>query len=463
MKLRRMAVVAAAAVVSPAALTATPAFAQNNPAVTVPDAAPKEDTAPAAEQVYGEAPDISLSVPPSFEPGSPQELYATLDNGDRAALPGYTPVIGISDKTGALSASHITVESRGADGRWQPAKLRPAVGQGSFEFELAAFEVPADQRHFLDVRVGFTADAPAVPLEFSIFGTADTAQGRVVSATSRYSTEIDGGEEEALVGPKLTLTGLPNAGFVAGADWHEFVMHVDNTGVESLDEYYVAMNLTRYFGQGEWLTASQIQVEAFGLDENDTEGWYPVDVEGTEDVHGMVVGVLPLDADEKTEIKLRLRFTGDTAPGPIGIHTLGWTQLESGEWMSSGTVSYQSTVTAAPAEADDDTDGNDSNTGGSGNTGDENGSTGDTTGGDGTGTGTGTAGNDPKPATGGATQVTNTSTTNTTATATTTGGQLAETGTDAATSWTLGAAGAAVAMGAAFVAGTGRHRRRTEA
>ncbi|MFD2120689.1 LPXTG cell wall anchor domain-containing protein [Streptomyces cirratus] len=62
--------------------------------------------------------------------------------------------------------------------------------------------------------------------------------------------------------------------------------------------------------------------------------------------------------------------------------------------------------------------------------------------GTGTGTGTGTGGN------------TGTGTTNT-------AGQLAETGTDAATSWALGAGGVALAMGAALVAGTGRRRRTT--
>ncbi|MFK0258682.1 LPXTG cell wall anchor domain-containing protein [Streptomyces sp. NPDC090445] len=41
------------------------------------------------------------------------------------------------------------------------------------------------------------------------------------------------------------------------------------------------------------------------------------------------------------------------------------------------------------------------------------------------------------------------------------GGELAETGTDAATSWALGGAGVALAMGAALVAGTGKRRRPT--
>ncbi|GHI85619.1 hypothetical protein Sxan_29830 [Streptomyces xanthophaeus] len=40
------------------------------------------------------------------------------------------------------------------------------------------------------------------------------------------------------------------------------------------------------------------------------------------------------------------------------------------------------------------------------------------------------------------------------------GGRLAETGTDAVTSWTLGVGGSAVLLGAALLAGTGRHRRR---
>ncbi|MFD7099811.1 hypothetical protein ACFWA0_33875, partial [Streptomyces xanthophaeus] len=39
-------------------------------------------------------------------------------------------------------------------------------------------------------------------------------------------------------------------------------------------------------------------------------------------------------------------------------------------------------------------------------------------------------------------------------------GRLAETGTDAVTSWTLGVGGSAVLLGAALLAGTGRHRRR---
>lgn len=51
---------------------------------------------------------------------------------------------------------------------------------------------------------------------------------------------------------------------------------------------------------------------------------------------------------------------------------------------------------------------------------------------------------------------------NTSANTTATGGRLAETGTDSATTWAIGGAAVTLAKGAAFAAGTGRHRRRTQ-
>lgn len=49
MKLKRMTLVAAAAMVGPTLLSATPAMADDQPAVTVPDSAPKDDAAPVAD------------------------------------------------------------------------------------------------------------------------------------------------------------------------------------------------------------------------------------------------------------------------------------------------------------------------------------------------------------------------------------------------------------------------------
>lgn len=480
MKLRRMAVVAAAAVVGPTVLTATPAMAQDNPAVTVPDTAPKDDSAPVTEEPeapvtetpedeapvtqppaeedpaapapapapgkpavekpaeqappnstkdFREGPAIYASgIPDSFEPGgAPGDFTVAVGNTGLGRVTDYVPAVGISDAQGKLKASQITAEVRGADGTWKPVALRLDRGPGVFEFELGSRTVEAEQVFRTDVRVSFAADAPQVQLEIYVLGEGRDAEGQVLSAASWYDTAIgsgedgggDGGDEDPVYveGPDVSLEGVPAGGFTAGGDWHEMTLHVDNTGIGDVDEYTLAMNIGRGPGQGAWLKSTQIQLEAYGLDENDQEGWYPVDIEGSEEMHGGAIGTVSLEAGEKTDIQLRMRFTKDTAAGPVSLSTFGWApESESGEWMSSEPHTYRTKIDAAGTQPgggeDDDT-------------------------------------NEPAPQGGTGTVVDGGGS----------GAQLAETGTDAATSWALGGAGIAVAMGAALVAGTGRHRR----
>ncbi|OII64718.1 MULTISPECIES: hypothetical protein [unclassified Streptomyces] len=464
MKLRRIAVAAAAAVVGPALLTATPALAQENPAVTVPDAAPKEDAPQAETQDYWEdGPAVSGSVPEVFQAGTPQVLALTYDNSLGGDVVDYVPTLAFGAEFVQFDDSNVTVEVRGGDGQWRPASFRPeSLETGAAEFALGTFDLTAGQKLTLDVRIGFAQDAPNGWLEITTAGSGSTPDGGwVVTGATWHNTAIEGGsEQESRVGPQLTLSGLPSSGFVAGGAWQEFTMHVDNTGIEALDTYYVGINLTTGWEGGAWLNADQIRVEAYGLDENDALGWYPVEVDGSEDAFSLAIGAMPLDAGEQTEVKLRLRFAADAAPRPVSLHTVGWGDLADGVSLTSDTATYRTAILAAPAEGGDGTDGNGGDTGTGGTdtgTGSETGSGSET----GKDDQEGTAGNDPKPAGGGTTQVTHTGTT-TTATPTATGGELAETGADAATSWAVGGAALTLAMGGAFVAGTGRHRRRTQ-
>jgi hypothetical protein len=467
MKLRRLAVVAAA-VVGPAILTTTPALAQENAPVEVPDSEPKEGSTDteAVSEGFTEGPEIWMrdgQVPTSFEPGgSLQELTVLVNNGDRASVSGYVPALGISEETGALKSSHITAEVQGSDGTWQPAALRLDRGPTVFEIELGSFDVASDEEMYLNVRIGFTADAPQVPIELYVTGQGGNAGGDVVSAANWYQSAIgdaapdgeDGQGEVDGEGAKLTLDGVPASGFVAGADWTELTMHVDNTGLGAVDEYgyVVGVNLSRGLGQGDWLKASQIRAEAYGLDENGVEGWYPIEVDGSEELHSLTIGGLPLEADEKTEVKLRIRFTEDTAEGPLSISTVGFTYNEGTDsWFTSEPMTYRTKIVAASTDGGSGTDDDTSDTGNTGGTGD------DST----DGTGDSSTSNDPKPAGGGAQQVTDTGATDTD-NATTTGGQLAQTGADAATTWAIGGAAVSLAMGAVFAAGAGRHRRRTQ-
>ncbi|WP_320781382.1 hypothetical protein [Streptomyces sp. CRN 30] len=366
MKLRRIAVLAAAAVVGSTVLTATPALAaRENPRVEASHHAPGESATDTTDVSSGftQGPDIWMdsSVPTRFEPGGElQELTVLVDNGDRAPVSGYVPAIGISDETGALKASHITAEVQGPDGEWHRAELRLDRGPGAFEIELGSYDMGSGEGYFLSARLGFTSDAPHVPIEVYVTGEGSNADGDVVSVANWYPSAVgdvapgDGGGDEDgpiyLEGAKMTLEGVPASGFVAGADWTELTMHVDNTGLIAVDEpgYSVGVNITRALGVGDWLEASQIKFEVYGPDENGVEGWHPSEADGDEELHGVFVGRLPLAADEKTEVKLRMRFTEDAAPGPLSLHMVGWGSHEdTNTSYSSDTPPYRTKLVAA--------------------------------------------------------------------------------------------------------------------
>ncbi|MEV7797190.1 hypothetical protein AB0O68_35430 [Streptomyces sp. NPDC087512] len=352
---------------------------------------------------------------------------------------------------------------QGSDGRWRPAALRLDRGPKVFEIELGKFDVASDGEMYLHVRIGFTSDAPQVPIELYTTGQGSSADGNVVSAANWYSSVIgdaapDGEDGEGEVdneGAKLTLDGVPASGFIAGADLTELTMHVDNTGLEAVDEYgyAVGLNMTRGLGQGAWLKASQIKIEAYGLNDNVVEGWYPVEVDGSEDFYSMTVGGLPLDADEKTDVKLRIRFTEDTAPGPLELHTVGFTYHEGTDsWSTSEPMTYPTKIVAASLPGAGEP-------GDTSNGGDHTGGTEDDT----SGSGSHTAGTEPDASgSGGHTGTTEDDTSGSGNTPTAAGGRLAQTGADAATTWAIGGAALSLAMGAVFVAGTGRHRRPTQ-
>ncbi|MEU6894278.1 LPXTG cell wall anchor domain-containing protein [Streptomyces sp. NPDC046557] len=170
--------------------------------------------------------------------------------------------------------------------------------------------------------------------------------------------------------------------------------------------------------------------------------WHNVTIE---DEGGVLVALLTDDLDIPKgtfDLQVRVKFNAGAPAGDIAIAAAGGSNADEGVW--SDTVWAEAKIVKGGA-------GN----GGTGNGGHDNG--GNETkpnGGNsttpivdhGTGTGTGSTGTTGTGGNNGSTQ---------------TGGQLAETGTDAATTWALGAGGVALAMGAALVAGTGRRRRTT--
>ncbi|MCX4546785.1 hypothetical protein [Streptomyces sp. NBC_01565] len=347
MKLKRMAVVAAAAVVGPTVLMATPAMAEEKPAAIVPDAAPKDDTAPT------EAPIAQAQAPA----------------GEAAVTP---PVA----KTPATAPA--------------PA-VQPAV--------------PAAK----------PAPEPKTP----------------APVVSNHEHEDWDDEFAVAEGPKVSISGLPKAGFKAGGDWQKIKFKVDNSGRGAVQDYGFGLLVADQFGK---LKDKHLQ-----LDVLDGNQWVPAstfadEVGGSEGVEigfaGRLFQVESVDANETFTMDLRLRFTKGTPVGDIQIIAAGGSMDEDASVESEPSF-YESKITKA------------------------------STGGNTSGGNTSNGNNNPTPD-GGAEPINDTTTNNSgNGTGTNTGGQLAETGTDAATSWALGSAGVALAMGAALVAGTGKRRRPT--
>ncbi|MEU8433980.1 LPXTG cell wall anchor domain-containing protein [Streptomyces sp. NPDC029216] len=334
MKLKRMAVVAAAAVVGPTVLMATPAMADEakNTAVTTPDSAPKEDAAPAAE----------------------------------------------------------TPDAKSADAA-KPAVETPAPAA------KPAAENPAP--------------APAKPAPAPV-------DEDVLNAT----------------GPVLGLGGVP-ASFKAGGDWTNLTVKVDNSKGKAQESYVLVLAVA---DEANKLSAKDVHVQLYYQG-----SWHDVEVISDE---GTPVALLTDDIEipaKNLSLQVRVKFNAGAPKGDIAIAVAGGSNVD--EDVFSDTAWAESKIVSGSTNGGGNTGGNTGNTGGNHNGG---GNTG--------------GGNDTKPNGGGTTTpIVDHNTGSGTGTGTTAGGELAETGADAATSWALGAGGVALAMGAALVAGTGRRRRVT--
>ncbi|MFI5986445.1 hypothetical protein ACIBEA_36990 [Streptomyces sp. NPDC051555] len=236
---------------------------------------------------------------------------------------------------------------------------------------------------------------------------------------------LPGDEDEiAAPGPKLGLKGVPSS-FKAGGDWSGFKVTVDNDG-KTQKSYVLVLAVA---DENAKLKTKDVQVQVlvggtWHTAEIISEGGTPVALL-TDDIN------LPKGT---TELSVRVRFGANAPVGEILFAASGGSNLDEDIW--SDTAIEYSKISRG--------------TNGGGNTGGDhgNGNTGGNT-------------NNPKPDGGTTTPVVDHNNGGNNTGSNNAGGELAETGADAATSWALGGAGVALAMGAALVAGTGRRRRQT--
>ncbi|CAM5679224.1 hypothetical protein SAVIM338S_07277 [Streptomyces avidinii] len=469
MQFKRIAAVAAAAVVGPAVFMTTPAVAdEQQPAVSVPDSAPKGDAAAGDEPASGAAPaapgggqpapaggktaeakeaaaDSILMGPDVTVAGIPKggfkadggwtPLTVKVDNSAHIEVVNYTPRISLSQSEGKLKAGQVKVERLVADAAGNTSwKLADAIDGLTYGLGEKA-SVARESVYTIDVRISFTADTAAVPFKLDSAGLSIRADGgRAWSPTTWYETGIAGatadpGDTVFVDGPSLSLTGVPAGGFEAGGDWGEVGLHVDNSGKQTLDNFVLAFAVDRPdFSR---LGPEHLELELYGKN-----GWEPVKYSYHE--HETVyfeLGTSPIAAGQGQDVKLRIRFAKDAPLGDIVLRPAGGGADDLGSdgqhvWVYSPAQGRLSRIVAATPAGPA--------TGGTTGTGNQHAPNG----------GSVPIGNAGTAATGQGAQ---------------TGGELAATGSDPATAWALGGAGVALAMGAALVAGTGRHRRRTTA
>ncbi|MFD3720772.1 hypothetical protein [Streptomyces sp. NPDC058674] len=524
---KRLAAVAAAAVVGPTVLMSTPAMADEaaQPAVTVPDTEPKGDAEPGGtpEAAHGAAPAVTAGPEaeqteprkaesrkpagpkseqrtPAGQQASPAagktsdddlfdqptgilmgpevtvhgipkdgfkkggswtKLTVEVDNAGHRAVPNYTPTIHVVEWDGAFTSSQVKVE-RLVGGAWQPVKAvtGEALGPG-LRYPLGATaSVAAEANYTVDVRISFAADTPALPFELYADGVSRDGSRVSASPASWYQTKIegaaDGGEEQPTVieGPALTVSGVP-ASITAGGGWAQVTVRVDNAGKDAQKAFDLGMTVSHLDRSG--MSRDQIQVEVYSKDENGVLGWHPTeDRTGERDDFAYQLASGPIGSGKAFDVQVRIRVSAQAPTGDVSIRVWG-----SGPYDEESHSLVLSRSKARLTKIVAPTTNNGGGTGGNGS-------------GTGTGENTGGTGNEPKPD-GGMTPIdtdTDTSTGAGTGTGTGTGGstgngsapsggELAATGTDPATSWALGGAGVAVAMGAALIAGTGRRRRTT--
>ncbi|MBT2476706.1 hypothetical protein [Streptomyces sp. ISL-94] len=487
-KIKRIAAMAAVAVAGPTALLSTPAMAADQPAVIVPDTAPKEDAAPvtgeagktpettapvveapapkpvgqqpapaapktgqpakdakAAEDKQDEqdaesdgilmGPEVTLAGIPKdgFKAdGSWTTLKVKVDNSGHTAVPNYTPNLTVFQEDDKFKASQVKVEWRVGNQSWQAAQpiQTPELGPG-LQYALGTTpNLAKGAVQTVDVRISFAADSPVVAFELSTDGQSRTANGTNHSPASWYTAKISGatgGDEEPAVvdGPELTVNGVPET-IAVGGGWTTLSVHVDNSGKEALKDFYLGLVLAR----PDWVSmqADQIKVEVLSKDLDGKAGWHETELRSDEGPYiGLDLAGGPVKAGQSFDVQVRVRFTADAPTGDLTFRSFGMAPLgedyEDGIAMSRSTPQLTQLVAATPETSDE-----------------------------------GETGNQPKP-NGDAKPIVDTTGGNTTAG--NTGGELAATGADAATSWALGGAGVALAMGATLVAGTGRRRRTT--
>ncbi|MGW8503411.1 hypothetical protein [Streptomyces sp. CLCI03] len=298
MQFKRMAVVAAAAVAGQTLLMAAPAMAEEHPAVTAPDVVP-EDTAG-----------------PSDDAQAPAKEKTKQEKAEEKAeqTPAKQPEKKPAEKAGGPAAEKTQAEDTDAQ---QPA--------------VQAVAAPA------------APDAPAVPAA----PEAAAQTPAQAAAPETLEADEDTGSDRILMGPEVTVQGIPAAGFKADGSWTPLTVTVDNSGHVAVDEYTPMLGVSQAAGQfapahinveystagGPWTAAAPVQSAA------PTLGY-------------ALGGAAAIPAGQIRTIDVRISFAADTPVVPFDLTADGTGRVGTSTG-SSPTSSYATRITGAPGGDED--------------------------------------------------------------------------------------------------------------
>ncbi|MER5417790.1 hypothetical protein [Streptomyces virginiae] len=301
MQFKRMAVVAAAAVAGQTLLMAAPAMAEEHPAVTAPDVVP-EDTAG-----------------PSDDAQAPAKEKKQKKADEKA------------EQTPAKKPEKKSAE--------KPAEKAAGQAEEKTQAEDAGAQQPAVQA----VAAPAAPDAPAVPAAPEA-GAQTPAQA---TAPETLEADEDTGSDRILMGPEVTVQGIPAAGFKADGSWTPLTVTVDNSGHVAVDEYTPMLGVSQAAGQ---FAPAHINVEY------STAGgpWTAAaPVQGAAPTLGYALGgAAAIPAGQIRTIDVRISFAADTPVVPFDLTADGRGRVGASTG-SSPTSSYATRITGAPGGDED--------------------------------------------------------------------------------------------------------------
>ncbi|MFE1870713.1 hypothetical protein ACFW9N_07410 [Streptomyces sp. NPDC059496] len=289
MQFKRMAVVAAAAVAGQTLLMAAPAMAEEHPAVTAPDAVPVDTAGPSDG---AQAPAKEKSQEPAQEAAEKKP----------------------EEKAGGQAGEKARAEDTGAQ---QPA--------------VQAVAAPA------------APEAPAVP-------TAPEAGAQTPAQAARPEALADGedsGSDRILMGPEVTVRGIPAAGFKADGSWTPLTVTVDNSGHLAVDEYTPVLGVLQAAGR---FGPAHVNVEYRTAGGPWTAA---VPVRSTAPTLGYALGsAATVPAGQIRTIDVRISFAADTPVVPFDLTADGRGRVGTATG-SSPTSLYATRITGAPGGDED--------------------------------------------------------------------------------------------------------------